>query len=82
MARTYPAKRAKVAKGFSFTGCDNRNPDLCACGADGVPVCDVCGEEVEDGQRIVESFRRIGHHDWSEETLMHARCADAGEALP
>lgn len=82
MARTYPAKRSKVAKGFSFTGCDNRDPDLCACGNDGAPACDVCGEEIEDGQRIVEIFHANGHDQYAEYEVMHARCADAGEALP
>ncbi|MFC9786457.1 hypothetical protein [Rhodococcus sp. NPDC127528] len=82
MARTYPAKRARIAKGFDFTGCTDRNPDLCACGDDTAPVCDVCGEWIEDGQRIVETSKWIEHHEYAEDAVMHARCADAGEALP
>ncbi|RDI32420.1 hypothetical protein DEU38_103153 [Rhodococcus sp. AG1013] len=82
MARTYPAKRSYIAKGFDFAGCTDRDPDLCACGDDGAPVCDVCDEEIEDGQRIVVRHQWIEHHQHEEQSVMHARCADAGEALP
>lgn len=82
MARTYPAKRSFIAKGFDFAGCTDRNPDLCACGADYGAACNVCGEEIEDGQRIVEEVRHVEHDGCADVALMHARCADAGEALP
>lgn len=84
MARTYPAKRSYIAKGFGFPGCDNWSgpSHACSCETWSPALCDECGEEIEDGQRIVLSSRWIEHHEYSEDTLMHARCADAGEALP
>lgn len=70
MTRTYPAKRARVA-----TEVDAFCSSLFV-GCDGttwtlsVPaVCGVCGRLIGIGQRIVDGPE-------------HARCADAGEALP
>lgn len=71
MARTYPAKRSYIAKGFSFPGCDSRGSS-CSCETWTPSMCLVCGEQIEDGQRVVDG----------PEFTLHARCADAGEALP
>lgn len=72
MARTYPAKRSRIA-----TLVDVRF--VWAVAVDGTPViaepdCLVCEQVLDVGDRIV------GHY-WRS-SLMHARCADAGEALP
>ncbi|ORM04573.1 hypothetical protein [Prescottella equi] len=84
MARTYPAKRSKVAQGFDFRGCTSTYGDheTCACSTWEPVTCEVCGEDIEDGQRVVETSRWIEHHDYADFETMHARCADAGEALP
>ena len=34
-----------------FEGCTDRNPDYCACATDVQPVCGVCGQEIEPGER-------------------------------
>lgn len=78
MARTYPAKRAYIAKGFGIPPCTNPPGPfaLCSCEKWAPVWCPVCDEDIEDGQRIVEREHEglVGP--------MHARCADAGEALP
>ncbi|NKS56117.1 hypothetical protein GS504_24310 [Rhodococcus hoagii] len=61
MARTYPAKRARIAKGV-------------------IATCPVCGDLITDGHRVVGNL--LGDFFAGTETFMHARCADAGEALP
>jgi hypothetical protein len=67
MARTYPAKRARIA-----TETDTEIDLTWALGP--FPrCCPVCQARIKVGQRITaDRFRRP----------VHARCADAGEPLP
>jgi len=79
MARTYPAKRSRVA-----TDEDVWAEDRVTAVQHDVP-CIVCREPIEEGQRIVDGdpadapFSHLYVHPGA---LVHARCADAGEALP
>lgn len=34
-----------------FEGCTDANPDYCACATDQQPRCEVCGQEIEPGER-------------------------------
>ncbi|MFF0816610.1 hypothetical protein ACFYVR_15885 [Rhodococcus sp. NPDC003318] len=66
MARTYPAKRARIAVEEDTAG-------ETVGGDTFVRTCRVCFKVIVAGQRIV---------DVEGEWAAHARCADAGEALP
>lgn len=66
MARTYPAKRARIADASDAT-CETVGGDAV------LATCRVCFKVIAAGQRIVEA-----EPHWP----AHARCADAGEALP
>ncbi|PTR42048.1 hypothetical protein C8K38_111217 [Rhodococcus sp. OK611] len=77
MARTYPARRARIAKvedvhvlvGYGLDGAPMYNDE---------PSCLGCDEPVVAGDRIIGDY-------WGQPNglaLHHAGCADAGEALP
>lgn len=34
-----------------FGGCTDRSPENCACATDQQPTCEVCGQEIEPGER-------------------------------
>lgn len=63
MARTYPAKRSRIATITDAFGPVTAIRRTCA----------QCSRGIEIGQRITES---------TEGAVVHARCADAAEALP
>lgn len=73
--RTYPARKSRIAKGFDFRGCDSHNPSNCSCETWTPVTCPECGEDIEDGQRIVDTTR------WDQQTedlvgeIRHAACA-------
>lgn len=66
----------------SFGGCTDRNPDICACGQDTGAQCDICEQDIEDGQMIQTLNRAIhpylqSHHrdqEW-EHYIWHVDCA-------
>ena len=68
MARTYPAKRSRIAA--------DEGIDIEVSASVGTvtfyPRCPICCTDVREGTRVV---------DGSDGALLHARCADAGEAL-
>lgn len=66
MGRTYPAKRARIADTLDTTW-------ETVSGETVLATCRVCFKVIAAGQRIVAAEPR-----WP----AHARCADAGEALP
>lgn len=76
MARTYPAKRARIAKVADVRIVVAIDVDELPVYAE--PYCLGCNEIVAEGDRVVGDY-------WGQPNgvaLMHARCADAGEALP
>lgn len=34
-----------------FEGCTDQNPEHCACATDRQPTCELCGQEIEPGER-------------------------------
>ncbi|WP_234551477.1 hypothetical protein [Rhodococcus qingshengii] len=66
----------------SFSGCTDRNPDVCACGQDTGAQCDICEQDIEDGQMIQTLTRSTypylpSHHrdqEW-EHYIWHVDCA-------
>ncbi|MGR6028987.1 hypothetical protein ACS7JX_19065 [Rhodococcus erythropolis] len=66
----------------SFGGCTDRNPDVCACGQDTGAQCDICEQDIEDGESIQTLTRSTypylpSHHrdqEW-EHYIWHVDCA-------
>lgn len=70
MARTYPAKRSRIAtKVDAFRIVPFPGPDGTTWTTDISVRCTACDDLIAVGARIVDG-------------PLHARCADAGEALP
>ncbi|MDG3012164.1 hypothetical protein G4X40_18640 [Rhodococcus sp. D2-41] len=72
------------ADGFDFTGCTDRNPDVCACESSTDTECDRCANPIEDGQLIWQLDRVMfpslpdGHDGQEWEThVWHDDCAAA-----
>ncbi|NKR72929.1 hypothetical protein GS492_09770 [Rhodococcus hoagii] len=69
MARTYPAKRSRIATDGEVA---LHLPELLGGDVVYVRECEVCKLTLAAGDRVVDGTY----------SLVHARCADAGEALP
>ncbi|MFF2026581.1 hypothetical protein ACFVW2_32915 [Streptomyces sp. NPDC058171] len=80
MSRTYPAKRSKIAKGFDFPGCSDWGGShlSCTCQTWETAVCPECGEDIEDGQRIVEDMRWNEREERLMYEALHSACANEG----
>ena len=65
-----------------FTGCTDRNPDVCACSTDADVECAVCGNEIEPGQAYIAAWVMgnphlpVDHRDnWCDPSHAHAACS-------
>ncbi|MFF8327854.1 hypothetical protein ACH49M_21405 [Rhodococcus qingshengii] len=83
--RDEPTKPSEYNGGFG--GCTDRNPDVCACGQDTGAQCDMCEQDIEDGQMIQTLTRSTypylpSHHrdqEW-EHYIWHVDCATKAAA--
>lgn len=80
MPKTYPAKRSQIAKGFDFQGCTCYRAEYCMCFEYMTPMCDVCDEPIEDGQRIIQRWWRDTNSDSIDGYVRHSACSNEGGA--
>ena len=72
-----------TAEGYDFRGCNDTNPDYCACGDDTEVLCERCSEPIEDGQLIRQVTIPETWHDLSgnyELRTWHVECPDPEES--